>query len=259
MNSAVEDTPRSVQSGRQGAEAVNPYDDERPKTEQVREMFDSIAPAYDFMNRAMTLGVDKLWRRRAVKMVAATTPYRILDVATGTGDLAIKLAHNTTADEVVGIDLSEKMLEVGREKVMKAGLEHCVTFCQGDCLALPFEDESFDCITVAYGVRNFASLADGYREMARVLKPGGMLCVVELSTPRGRLVKPLYDFYTRRMIPWLGRLVSHDVRAYSYLPESIAAVAQGDDMLALMSEAGLRDASWRPMTFGTCSIYTAFK
>ncbi len=250
----------SHKSGRlQGSEAINPYDDSRPKTEQVRDMFDSIAPAYDFMNRAMTLGIDKLWRRRAVRMVARCKPYRILDIATGTGDLAIKLARNTSADEVVGIDLSEKMLEVGRHKVEKAGLTHCVSFCQGDCLSLPFPDESFDCITVAYGVRNFACLLDGYKEMYRVLRPGGTLCVVELSTPRGRIVSPLYKFYTSRMIPWLGRLVSKDVRAYSYLPESIAAVAQGEEMLDLMRQAGFADAGWRPMTFGVCSIYTAHK
>lgn len=251
--------PEQPQSSATGAERINPYDDIRPKTEQVREMFDSIAPAYDFMNRAMTFGIDRLWRRRAVKMVAAITPYRILDVATGTGDLAIKLARATTADEVTGIDLSEKMLEVGRRKVVKAGLEHCVTFVQGDCLSLPFGNETFDCITVAYGVRNFERLLDGYREMVRVLKPGGMLCVVELSTPRGRFVRPLYNFYTRKLIPWLGRLISKDTRAYSYLPESIEAVAQGEEMLAMMREAGLTETQWRPMTFGTCSIYTGTK
>lgn len=242
-----------------GAEAVNPYDDLRPKTEQVKEMFDSIAPSYDFMNRAMTFGIDKLWRRRAVRMVARTKPFRILDIATGTGDLAIKLARNTTADEVIGVDLSEKMLEVGRKKVERTGLTHCVSFRQADCLVLPFEDASFDCITVAYGVRNFANILDGYKEMYRVLRPGGTLCVVELSTPRGRFVKPLYDFYTRRMIPWLGQIVSKDVRAYSYLPESIAAVAQGDEMLGLMARAGFTDTRCRRMTFGTCSIYTGLK
>lgn len=242
-----------------GAERVNPYDDTRPKTAQVREMFDSIAPAYDFMNRAMTLGIDKVWRRKAVRLVAKTHPYKILDVATGTGDLAIKLARNTSADEVVGIDLSEKMLEVGRRKVVSKGVEHCVTFVQGDCLVLPFGNGSFDCITVAYGVRNFERLLDGYREMTRVLRPGGMLCVVELSTPRGRIVRPLYNFYTRKLIPWLGRRISKDPRAYSYLPESIEAVAQGEDMLALMREAGLTETRLYPMTFGTCSIYTGVK
>lgn len=242
-----------------GAEAVNPYDSTRPKAEQVKEMFDNIAPAYDFMNRAMTLGIDKLWRRRAVKMVAATRPYRILDIATGTGDLAVQLARKTTAEEIVGVDLSEGMLERARLKIERVGLSHIISFRQGDSLALPFDDATFDCVTVAYGVRNFERLLDGYREMARVLRPGGTVCVIELSTPRSRFVRPLYNFYTRKVIPWLGRMVSKDVRAYTYLPESIAAVAQGDDMLALMREAGFAHCQFRSMTFGVCTIYTARK
>lgn len=242
-----------------GAECITPYGDERSKHEQVQEMFDSIAPAYDFMNRAMTMGIDKLWRRRAVRMIESTWPGRLLDVATGTGDLAIKLARRMPECRVTGIDLSAGMLAVGREKVAAAGLDGRITFEQADCLALPFDDESFDCVTVAYGVRNFERLADGYREMARVLRPGGMLCVIELSTPRGWLTGPLYRLYTRRVIPLVGRLISKDVRAYSYLPESIAAVAQGEEMLALMRDAGLRDTRYRPMTFGTCTIYSARK
>lgn len=242
-----------------GAECITPYGDSRHKTEQVRDMFDSIAPAYDFMNRAMTMGIDKLWRRKAVKMVMSSAPLRLLDVATGTGDLAIKLARTMPDCSVTGIDLSDGMLAVGRQKVADAGLSDRIGFMQADCLALPFDDDTFDAVTVAYGVRNFERLADGYREMARVLKPGGMLCVIELSTPRGWLTGPLYRLYTRYVIPFVGRLVSKDVRAYSYLPESIAAVAQGDDMLKLMRDAGLSDAKWRPLTFGACSIYTARK
>ncbi len=242
-----------------GAERITPYGDSRHKTEQVRDMFDSIAPAYDFMNRAMTMGIDKLWRRKAVKMVKSSTPASLLDVATGTGDLAIKLARTMPGCHVTGIDLSEGMLGVGRRKVADAGLSGRIEFRQADCLALPFDDNTFDAVTVAYGVRNFERLADGYREMARVLKPGGLLCVIELSTPRGAVTAPLYRFYTRHVIPFVGRLVSKDVRAYSYLPESIAAVAQGDDMLALMRDAGLRDTAFRPMTFGACTIYTARK
>lgn len=238
-----------------GAECITPYGDERAKHEQVQEMFDSIAPAYDFMNRAMTMGIDKIWRRRAVKMIESRRPARLLDVATGTGDLAIKLARTMPECRVTGIDLSEGMLSVGREKVASAGLGDHIEFVQADCLALPFDDNSFDCVTVAYGVRNFERLVDGYREMARVLRPGGLLCVLELSTPRGWLTGPLYRFYTRYVIPLVGRMVSKDVRAYSYLPESIAAVAQGDEMLALMRDAGLQDTCCRPMTFGVCSLY----
>lgn len=242
-----------------GAEKVHPYDDNRSKSEQVRDMFYSIAPAYDFMNRAMTFGIDKKWRSRAVRMIAAVSPRHILDVATGTGDLAIKLARDLKPCRVTGIDLSDGMIAIGREKVAQAGLQDCVELVQGDCLSLPMDNGTFDCVTVAYGVRNFERLQAGYEEMARVMKPGGMLCVIELSTPRSPLVKPFYKLYTKWIIPAVGRMVSKDVRAYSYLPESIAAVAQGDEMLQLMRNAGLEDARYRSLTFGTCTIYTAVK
>lgn len=241
------------------AEKITPYDDSRHKSEQVKEMFDSIAPAYDFMNRAMTMGIDKLWRARAVRTLAREPHDSILDVATGTGDLAIKLARELKPRRLTGVDLSQGMIEIGRRKVEVAGLSGVVSLEVADCLALPFGDNSFDCVTVAYGVRNFERLLDGYREMARVLRPGGTLCVLELSTPTSPLVKPLYRFYTKRVIPLAGRMVSHDVRAYSYLPESIAAVPQGAEMTALMAEAGLADCAYRPMTFGTCTLYTARK
>ena len=159
-------------------EQIKPYDSVRPKTEQVEEMFDSIAPAYDFMNRAMTLGIDKLWRAKAVKMIRRRQPADILDVATGTGDLAIKLAREIPGVRVTGVDLSEQMLAIGRDKVRLAGLSDRISLSKADCLALPMADASFDAVTVAYGVRNLEHLAQGYREMARVLRPGGMLCVV---------------------------------------------------------------------------------
>lgn len=241
------------------AEKITPYRDERHKAEQVKQMFDSIAPAYDFMNRAMTMGIDKLWRARAVKMIAREGCSHILDVATGTGDLAIKLARDARPARVTGVDLSAGMVEVGRRKVEAAGLGEIIDLRVADCLDLPFDDNSFDCVTVAYGVRNFERLLDGYREMARVLRPGGLLCVLELSTPTSPIVKPLYDLYTRHIIPTAGRLVSRDTRAYSYLPESIAAVAQGDEMTALMAAGGFTDCHHRPMTFGVCTLYTARK
>ncbi len=241
------------------AEKINPYDDSRCKTEQVQEMFDSIAPAYDFMNRAMTFGIDKLWRARAVKMIKRRRPQTILDVATGTGDLAIKLARKLSPHKITGIDLSQGMIEIGRKKVADAGLDCVISLVQGDCLALPFGEGEFDCVTVAYGVRNFEHLEAGYCEMLRVLRPGGMLCVIELSTPTSPIVRPLYRFYTRYIIPAVGRLVSKDVRAYSYLPESIAAVPQGREMLRLMESAGFVDCEFKALTFGTCTIYTAFK
>ncbi len=242
-----------------GAENITPYDHDRAKTEQVREMFDSIAPAYDFMNRAMTLGIDRLWRRRAVACIKAENPIDILDVATGTGDVAIALARAINGCRVTGVDLSEGMVTLGRDKVKKAGLCERVSLGVADCLALPMADNSFDCVTVAYGVRNFERLAEGYAEMLRVLRPGGLLAVLELSTPRGAVAKPLYRLYTRCLIPAVGRLVSGDSRAYTYLPESIAAVAQGDAMLGIMRSVGFTDAVFKAYTFGACTLYTARK
>lgn len=240
-------------------ETIKPYDSERPKTRQVEEMFDSIAPAYDFMNRAMTLGIDKLWRSRAVKMVCRQKPGRLLDVATGTGDLAISLARKLPAAKITGIDLSEKMLAIGREKVAKAGLSDRIALTKGDCLSLPFADGEFDCVTVAYGVRNFENLSQGYKEMARVLAPGGMLCVIELSVPPYQPYRSFYNFYTRHIIPTVGRIVSADPCAYTYLPRSIAAMPQGGRMLQIMDHAGLTRTTLRRFTFGVCTVYIAFK
>lgn len=235
-----------------GAEGSN-------KTEQVRAMFDNIAPAYDFMNRAMSFGIHRRWLGRCVRAVAAVSPREILDVATGTGDVAISLARRLPEACVTGIDLSSGMLELGRQKVSAAGLSERVELMQADCLSLPMADASYDAVTVAYGVRNFERLSAGYREMARVLRPGGLLAVIELSTPRSWAVRPFYKLYTRCIIPIVGRLVSHDVRAYRYLPESIAAVPQGDAMCALMTASGLEDARCKRLTLGTCTLYTARK
>lgn len=241
-------------------EKINPYSsDSRSKSEQIKTMFDNIAPAYDFMNRAMTFGIDRCWRRKAVDMLAKTSPREILDVATGTGDLAMLLARRIKESKVTGLDLSEGMIAVGRKKVGEAGLEERISLQCGDCLNMPFEENSFDAVTVAYGVRNFENLFQGYREMLRVLRPGGTINVIELSTPTSPIVKPLYKFYTRYIIPTVGRMVSKDVRAYAYLPESIAAVPQRQAMTSLMSEAGFINTSYRTLTFGTCCIYTATK
>lgn len=239
------------------AEKITPYGNSENKTGQVRQMFDSIAPAYDFMNRAMTMGIDKWWRRTAVKMLAKYSPKSILDIATGTGDLALLLNSKLHPDNITGLDLSEGMLKIAREKAAKAGV--CIAFEQGDSLAMRFADNSFDAITVAYGVRNFEHLEQGYREMHRVLRKGGVLVVIELATPINPIVRPLYDLYTKYIIPLAGRSISKDRRAYSYLPESIATVPQRDSMLELMHIAGFSKCRYRAMTFGTCIIYIAEK
>ncbi len=241
-------------------EQVTPYNDSTSaKTEQVRQMFDSIAPAYDFMNRAMTMGIDIWWRRLAVKRLKRIRPTSILDVATGTGDFAIQLHNTLHPQHITGVDLSQGMLDEAVRKVKQKGLDGAITFEQGDCMALRMKDETFDAVTVAFGVRNFEHLQQGYREMARVLKPGGMLCVLELSTPTHPLIRWFYDLYTLHIIPWLGSLKSGDKSAYRYLPQSIAAVPQGDDMLQLMRNAGLREATFKRLTLGVCTIYIGVK
>ena len=241
-------------------EQVTPYgSDGSAKTEQVRQMFDSIAPAYDFMNRAMTMGIDIWWRRLAVQRLKRKKPSTVLDVATGTGDFAIQLHQSLHPRHIMGIDLSQGMLDEARRKVKEKGLDNDISFEQGDCMALTMGNETFDAVTVAFGVRNFEHLQQGYQEMARVLKPGGMLCVLELSTPANAFIRWFYDLYTLHIIPCIGSMKSGDKSAYRYLPKSIAAVPQGDDMLQLMRNAGLRDTAFKRLTLGVCTIYTAVK
>lgn len=240
-------------------ENINPYDNRRGKTEQVREMFNNIAPSYDMLNRAMSFGLDRSWRRTAVAMVAATHPHAIVDIASGTADFAIDLARRIPGTTVTGLDLSEGMTEVGRRKVQQAGLSDRIGLVVGDCLESPLPPQCADAVTVAFGVRNFAKLARGYRAMYEMLRPGGMLCVIELTPPVSPVVKPFYNLYTGVVIPLMGRMLSHDSRAYSYLPESIAAVPAGNDMLALMRDAGFTDARFKRLTLGVCTIYTAIR
>lgn len=243
-------------------ETVRPYGtDGAEKGAEVEKMFDNIAPAYDFMNTAMTFGLCRTWREKALSAVGrqGTAPQRILDIATGTGDVALRLHELYPNARITGLDLSEGMLSVARRKLEgKEGAE-LVNFIVGDSLALPFEEGEFDLITVAYGVRNFSDLAKGYREMFRVLRPGGRLCVIELSRPANPVLLAGYRLYSETLIPLVGRMVSHDARAYSYLPESIAVCPQRDAMTKLMAEAGFSDARWRSLTLGSVCYYTATK
>jgi demethylmenaquinone methyltransferase/2-methoxy-6-polyprenyl-1,4-benzoquinol methylase len=238
-------------------ENITPYETSSAKHEQVRSMFNTIAPKYDLMNRLMTFGIDKRWRSITVKTLKKAGVQNVLDIATG--DLAIKLAKEIDGSHITGIDLSEGMISVGKTKVEQAGLSNRITLATADALQMPFADNSFDAITVAYGVRNFEHLDKGYAEMLRVLRPGGMLCVLELTPPSSPIVKPFYAAYTRGIIPVVGRLLSNDKRAYTYLPESIAAVPARQDMLNLMSKAGFSDTTYRSFTFGVCTLYTALK
>ncbi len=251
-------TPQSDISHK--VESITPYDqNNRTKHEQVTDMFDSIAPAYDLMNRMMTFGLDKMWRHNTVKRIAKTSPRQILDIATGTADLAISMARKISNVTVTGIDLSANMIALGDKKIHEARLDSQVKLQVGDALALPFDNDSFDAITAAYGVRNFEHLDTGYAEMLRVLRPGGKLYILELTPPASPIVKPLYNFYTHCIIPLIGRMVSKDTRAYSYLPESIKAVPARNDMTKLMTDAGFANAHWTSMTLGVCTLYIATK
>lgn len=252
----------SPDMGKRGAERINPYDNSREKGEQVEEMFDSIAPAYDFMNTAMTFGLHKVWRdsalKAAIKKLHTPAP-DVLDVATGTGDVAFRLHSMLPPARITGIDLSKGMLEVARKKLASFPEKEraLISFGKADCLHLPFHDNSFDLITVAYGVRNFENLLQGLREMKRVLRPKGVLCVIELSVPQGKLTGLGYRLYSRRLIPLVGKMVSGDSRAYTYLPESIAAAPQRDEMAKVMREAGFSDIRWKELTFGAVTYYIA--
>lgn len=244
-------------------EEIKPYNDSDAKGKQVGEMFDSIAPAYDFMNTAMTGGLHRVWRDRALRMalrrLGSKTPGSVLDVACGTGDVSFRLHELLPSACISGLDLSPGMLAIARARLekMDADTQAKMAFIEGDSLALPYADNSFDLVTVAYGVRNFERLEDGYREMRRVLRPGGVICVVELSEPAFAPVRFLYRLYSRHVIPFIGKLVSHDTRAYSYLPESIAACPQRDEMTAMMQRAGFGAPRFKSLTFGVVTIYIA--
>lgn len=243
-------------------ETITPYGntgDDRAKSDQIRDMFDNIAPAYDVMNRLMTLGIDKRWRRKCTAIARDLDPTDILDIAAGTGDLTVALATECSHAKVTGIDLSEEMLAIGRKKIAELKLDDRVTLQPCDALALPFPSDSFDVVTVAFGVRNFQNLDRGLAEMRRVLRPGGTLIILELCTPQNRVVKPFYRFYTRCVIPTVGRLLSKDSRAYSYLPESIAAVPARSTLTDLLTRVEFKNARWKDLTLGVAAIYTATK
>lgn len=240
-------------------EKVNPYrNDDRSKDEQVQSMFDAIAPAYDFMNHAMTGFLDRVWARKLVGEAVKGSPREVIDLATGTGDVAFALARRLPGAHVTGIDLSAGMLERARAKAA-AMPGVAIEFIQADGLHTRLPDACADVITIAYGVRNYADIAAGYREMYRLLRPGGRVLVLELSTPTASVPKAFYRFYSGTVIPAMGRLISRDTRAYSYLPESIAAAPQRQAMTRLMSEAGFRDTAFRSLTFGVVTLYTGVR
>ncbi len=226
--------------------------------EKVVGMFNSIAPTYDFLNHFLSLNIDKVWRRKLVKLVAPYKPERILDVASGTGDLAIAL-NKLKPSGIVGVDISEGMLEVGRKKIARKGLSNTITLLYGDSENLPFPTNSFNAVTVSFGVRNFAHLDLGLSDMCRVLKPGGVVAVLEFSMPRRFPVVQLYKFYFLKMLPFFGKMFSGHSDAYTYLPESVLQFPSGEKFLKLMEEAGFSNVKEKRLSFGIASIYTGEK
>jgi demethylmenaquinone methyltransferase/2-methoxy-6-polyprenyl-1,4-benzoquinol methylase len=240
-------------------EKVMPYGNKTPKGKQVERMFDNIAPHYDLLNHLMSFGIDRGWRRKTIDSMKAFPHADILDVATGTGDFAMLACRRLGHCRVTATDLSEKMMEIGRQKVERAGLASRISFRREDCMALSFADGTFDVVTVAYGVRNFQDLDRGLAEMRRVLRPGGHAVILELCTPRRFPMRQLFRFYAHVVMPAVGRLVSKDRRAYTYLPASMEAFPQGEVMQQILTRAGFSEVKFKRFTFGLSTMYLAKK
>jgi len=241
------------------SQQVTPYKDSGlGKKEQVAQMFDTISGNYDGLNRVISFGIDVKWRKKVLKLVAAKNPQTILDIATGTGDLAILMAQ-TNAQEIIGADISEGMMEVGRKKVTEKALDSRIKLVYGDSENLPFEDAYFDAITVAFGIRNFETLEKGLAEILRVLKPGGIFVILETSVPTKFPYKQGYTFYSKYMLPLIGRLFSKDRSAYAYLSESASVFPHGEMLNNILRKIGFIEVKHLPQTMGVATIYSASK
>jgi len=239
-------------------EKINPYHTGE-KTGQVELMFDNIAPTYDRLNHRLSWDIDRRWRRKAISLLKPYRPETVLDIATGTGDFAILAARMLTPVSLVATDISEGMMSIGRDKVEHEGLSSIISFVKEDCQQLSFSDNTFDAVTAAFGIRNFANLDQGLKEMYRVLKPGGHLCIAELTTPPNFPMRQLFWLYSHAILPVYGQLVSHDRSAYSYLTRTIEAFPQGEAMTGILQKAGFREAIFKRLTFGICTLYFATK
>ena len=239
--------------------AALPYkSSEQSKKNQVEEMFDKISPRYDLLNHLLSVNIDKVWRKKAIKRLSVRKPETILDVATGTADFAIA-AMKINPSKVTGIDISEGMLGKGREKVARNGWSQKIELVKADSENIPFEDSSFDAAVVGFGVSNFKNLEKGLSEILRVLKPGGFFMVLEFSKPKKTPFRQIFYFYFVKVLPVLGRLISKDKNAYRYLPESVNEFPDGDDFIAVLKRVGFWNFSWFPQTFGIASVYEAQK
>ncbi len=239
--------------------AVVPYrEDPEAKKQQVARMFNSISRRYDFLNHFLSLGIDIIWRKKAIRLLRESAPKRILDVATGTGDFAIE-ALTLNPEYIIGVDISDGMLDVGRKKLRDRQLDNRIELRQGDSEKLPFADNFFDAVIVAFGVRNFENLQLGLSEMLRVVKPGGRVVILEFSRPSKFPMKQLYNVYFTTILPTIGRLISRDQAAYRYLPESVKAFPDGTDFLSVLSGLGYKNPQCDPLTFGISSLYWGHK
>ena len=238
---------------------VVPYKDQsKGKKEQVANMFNTISPQYDFLNHLLSGGIDIIWRKKAIKLLQNKGIKTMLDIATGTGDFAIE-ALKINPEKIVGVDISEGMLSVGIEKIKKMGLEKTIQLQKGDSEKLPFSDNSFDAVIVSFGVRNFENLQKGLTDMFRVTKPGGYCLILEFSNPRKFPMKQLYTFYSKYCLPFLGKMISKDPSAYTYLPESVKVFPDGPEFIEIFKSVGYSETNWIPMTGGICSIYIGQK
>jgi demethylmenaquinone methyltransferase/2-methoxy-6-polyprenyl-1,4-benzoquinol methylase len=238
---------------------VKPYgNSDKSKKEEVAEMFNNISAKYDFLNHFLSLGIDKIWRKKAVKMLREIKPSKILDIATGTGDFAIE-SLSLSPKEVVGLDISEGMLEKGREKMVKRKIDHIISMRLGDSENIPYEDNYFDALTVGFGVRNFENLEKGLAEMLRVVRPGGKLLILEFSKPKKFPVKQYYAFHSKYIIPFFGKRISKDEKAYAYLPESVAAFPEGEAMENILKSLGYKNVNSTLVSGGIATIYAGTK
>jgi len=237
---------------------VKPYKTENSKKEEVAEMFNNISPKYDFLNHLLSMGIDHLWRRKAIKMLKSQAPKKMIDLATGTGDFALA-ALKLNPEKIVGVDISEGMLEEGRKKIKKKGKENVISMVLGDSESLPFDDNEFDALTVGFGVRNYENLEKGLSDMLRVIKPGGTAIILEFSKPKKFPVKQFFEFYSKYIIPTIGKLVSKDDAAYEYLPESVAAFPEGKDFLDILEKVGYKNPTATSVSGGIATIYKAVK
>ena len=240
-------------------EQIKPYNDNTEKGAQVEQMFDNIANTYDTLNHRLSWNIDKIWRRFALNSLRPFKPQTMLDIATGTGDFAIQAAKMLHPQQLIGIDISEGMMEIGRKKTKALGMEQTISFRKDDCMSLSFPDNTFDAVIAAFGIRNFQNLDRGLTEMHRVLGKGGHLCILELTTPVHFPMKQLFKIYSHTVLPVYGRMISGDSTAYAYLTATIEAFPQGERMVDILKKAGFEEASFKRLTFGICTMYFATK